>query len=284
MIRPARRSRKADSDQLALEVRRGLDQLERAFDYAQDLGSPLWDFAVEIDRLVALGVTVSDLRWLVKRSYVSHAREITAPQDTNRRFEAPEGNLAFAKNTCFVLTNAGLAILGREASPANPTVELPVVVSRNDYVGAAEVGALGRVAPLVDSQVDLPREMPVAPDRAATILNWDGDTRTFLVGEYLVKRFRVPSPNQEAVLEAFQEEGWPASIDDPLSPVANYEPKRRLRDTIKCLNLNQTTRLIRFHGDGTGQRVLWELVHDSASPANSSPTNSAKSQFLYRAA
>ena len=81
----------------------------------------------------------------------------------------------------------------------------------------------------------------------------------------MIKRFRVPSANQEAVLEAFQEEGWPASIDDPLSPLSDYDPKRRLRDTIKCLNLNQISRMIRFRGDGTGQRVLWELAAASLS-------------------
>ena len=40
----------------------GLNQLARALDYAQDLGGPLWDFAVELDRLLALGMTTSDLR------------------------------------------------------------------------------------------------------------------------------------------------------------------------------------------------------------------------------
>jgi hypothetical protein len=94
--------------------------------------------------------------------------------------------------------------------------------------------------------------------------NWDRETRTFMVGEYLVKQFRVPSPNQEAVLDAFQEEGWPRTVDDPLSPMPDQQPKRRLRDTIKCLNMNQATRAIRFRGDGTGQRVSWELLIDSA--------------------
>jgi hypothetical protein len=58
-------------------------------------------------------------------------------------------------------------------------------------------------------------------------------------------------------------------VDDPLSPVADYDPKRRLRDTIKCLNLNQAARLIRFRGDGTGQRVQWEMMAESASSADS---------------
>ena len=90
--------------------------------------------------------------------------------------------------------------------------------------------------------------------------NWDWKTRRFVVGERLVKHFRVPSPNQAAVLDAFQEEGWPHWVDDPLPPLPNQEPKRRLRDTIKCLNQHQVSRIIRFHGDGTGQRVSWALL------------------------
>jgi hypothetical protein len=235
MIRLASQSEEADLAQFAPEVRRGLDQLAQAFRYAQELNCPLWEFAVEIGRLLALGMTTSDLRWLAKCGYLSHGREITAPQDTVRRFDPPDQNLAFAENTCFVLTGAGLAAL-----------ELPSPAS------AAE-----------------------RPWRAAKP-NWDSESRTFSVGEYLVKRFRVPSSNQEAVLEAFQEEGWPRSIDDPLPPVADQQPKRRLRDTIKCLNLNQAARLIRFRGDGTGQRVRWELVSETVSPADSREVQSLR--------
>ena len=66
--------------------------------------------------------------------------------------------------------------------------------------------------------------------------------------------------NQEAILAAFQEDGWPARIDDPLPPVAETDPKRRLSDTIKCLNRKQQNALVRFSGDGTGEGVLWDLV------------------------
>ncbi len=242
------------SPEFSPEIRRGLDQLARASDYAQDLETSSWDLAVEIERLLALGMTTSDLRWLVKRGYLSHARETTAPQDTDRRFEPAEHNLAFGKNTCFVLTEAGLSILGRGHA----------VASRE----------------IMEAPLELPsRKMAAQRGQQAAVPNWDRDTRTFLVGESMIKRFRVPSPNQEAVLEAFQEEGWPASIDDPLSPVPDYDPKRRLRDTIKCLNLHQSARLIRFRGDGTGQRVLWELVSESV--ARSDATDG---QFLHRAA
>ena len=80
----------------------------------------------------------------------------------------------------------------------------------------------------------------------------------------LVKRFKWPAANQEAVLSAFQEEGWPVRIDDPLPPQPEQDSKRRLGDTIKCLNRKQKSQLIHFRGDGTGQGVVWELVEPDA--------------------
>ena len=73
-----------------------------------------------------------------------------------------------------------------------------------------------------------------------------------------MKQFRVPSSNQEAVLVAFQREGWPACIADPLPPTASQLAKIRLHDTIKCLNAKQENRLVRFRGNGMGNGVLWE--------------------------
>jgi hypothetical protein len=237
MSSPGREPVISDLATFTPELRRGLDQLARASDYAFDLDCPLWEFAVEIEQLVAQGMTTSDLRWLIKRGVVEHSCETTSSHDQDRKFKAAEGNLAFSRTTCFVLTDAGLAMLGR--------------------------------APAKDRTCALADFVPVSADRngrsqngtqEAALPNWDPHSRTFRVGEHLVKRFRVPSPNQEAVLDAFQEESWPTSIDDPLPPVPYHHPKRRLRDTIKCLNLNQAARLIRFRGDGTGERVLWELV------------------------
>jgi hypothetical protein len=89
---------------------------------------------------------------------------------------------------------------------------------------------------------------------------WDPATRVLWVDEVIVKSYRVPSPNQETVLSVFQEEGWPSRIDDPLPPVPEGCAKDRLRDTIRRLNASQKNQLIRFHGDGTGEGVLWEVV------------------------
>jgi hypothetical protein len=261
---------------VAPQIREGIGQLLRAFAYSRDLECSVWDFSVEIERLLAQGLTTSDLRWLVKRGYLSHAQEITTPSDSNRRFDTGCRNLAFSSNSCFVVTDSGVATFGSCAAPKDrPAADLITPSSEEEtfdraseaFVNMAESGEVpysARQMEHVSTVVPSLRLRYAASIDAGAGPSWDRETRTFMVGEYLVKRFRVPSPNQEAVLDAFQEEGWPRSVDDPLSPVPEQQPKRRLRDTIKCLNMNQANRAIRFRGDGTGQRVSWEVLIDSA--------------------
>ncbi|MGD0897241.1 MAG: hypothetical protein ABR915_05350 [Thermoguttaceae bacterium] len=232
---------------LAPELAFALAQLAKARGYAQEFQCESWEFAVEIDRLLALGVTTSDLRWLIKKGYIEHAREITQFGDTVRRFQ-PARSLAFSRKTCFFLAEAGVALL------------------------KANAGLNGYSAPLA-AGVPGPKEPP-AP-------RWDHDNRILYVDVRIVKEFRVRSPNQESVLSVFEEEGWPRFIDDPLSP-SDQHPKHRLRDTIKGLNANQKNRLIRFRGDGTGERVRWDFVGAAvpeSSPCESSDQSSSESSF-----
>jgi hypothetical protein len=65
------------------------------------------------------------------------------------------------------------------------------------------------------------------------------------------------------ILKAFQEEGWPVRIDDPLPFQKGIDSKSRLRDTVKALNRSQ--QVLRFHLDGTGEGVRWELLNDPSS-------------------
>lgn len=90
--------------------------------------------------------------------------------------------------------------------------------------------------------------------------DWDPDARKLCLNGILVKWFKWRAANQEAILNAFQEEGWPSRIDDPLSPGLEQSPKRKLSDTIECLNNKQKNKLIRFHGDGTGEGIVWEIL------------------------
>jgi hypothetical protein len=220
------------------ELFAALAQLAKAHDYARDLQCDLWEFAVEIDRLLALPVSTSDLRWLIRKGYVEHAREITHSGDLARKFQ-PANNLAFSRATCFLATQSGLAFARAKAG----------------LNGHSNPAALAK--PPLSAPLSLPQ--------------WDRESRVLYVGPRVVKEFRVRSPNQESVLAAFEEEGWPRYIDDPLSP-SDQCPKHRLRDTIKGLNANQRNRLLRFRGDGTGERVRWDLL-EAATAVGAVPAN-----------
>jgi hypothetical protein len=85
--------------------------------------------------------------------------------------------------------------------------------------------------------------------------SWDGKRRAMWLGDTLVKRFRQPSPVQELILAAFEEEGWPPRIDDPLPPVRGLNPGKRLNNAIR--NLNRGQKDIHFEGGGDGKSIGW---------------------------
>jgi hypothetical protein len=93
-------------------AQRAVVQLAEAHDYARDAQADPWQFAVEVESLVALGATVDDLNRLVHGGFVEHAREVTRLSDASRRFAPPRG-LNITKNTCFILTAAGLRLTCR---------------------------------------------------------------------------------------------------------------------------------------------------------------------------
>lgn len=106
------------------------------------------------------------------------------------------------------------------------------------------------------------------PDVVSAAPHWDPRTRTLFVGRRVAKQFRVPSRNQEIVLSAFEEEGWPRRIDDPLPCRSGLNAKYRLHFTLARLNRCGTEPLIRFFGDGTGEGICWEFTGAAAdSPA-----------------
>ena len=84
--------------------------------------------------------------------------------------------------------------------------------------------------------------------------------RILLVGQIVVKHFKVPAGNQELILQSFQEQRWCEMLDDPLPPTPGVDAKRRLHDCINRLNRNQKQRLLHFFGDGTGCRIGWNLL------------------------
>lgn len=90
---------------------------------------------------------------------------------------------------------------------------------------------------------------------------YDREKRELWARGKLVKHFVRQAPDQHTILSSFQELGWPAHIDDPLSPQhRGQDSKLRLRDAINRLNRHQENNLIRFRGDGTGRGIFWEFV------------------------
>jgi hypothetical protein len=82
--------------------------------------------------------------------------------------------------------------------------------------------------------------------------HWDRQRKELSWGSVLVKRFRNPAPDQEAVLDAFEKAGWPPYIPSPLLSSAVQSAKTHLQETIKSLNWGHKWRLIRFGGTGAG--------------------------------
>jgi hypothetical protein len=103
-------------------------------------------------------------------------------------------------------------------------------------------------------------EQAMATTRGQPVPVWDAAQRILSVDGQVVRKYRVPAPNQEVILAAFQEEGWPQRIDDPLSVRGDLEPRQRLNNTIKAINRHRLARVIRFLCDGTGKGVLWRSI------------------------
>ena len=86
--------------------------------------------------------------------------------------------------------------------------------------------------------------------------------RTLMLGNVLIKQYAQPSvdspgypTNQELVLLAFEEEGWPRCIDDPLRPPSNSDGmdlKRRRLETARSINRRMKVNLIRFRPEPNG--------------------------------
>lgn len=216
----------------SIELSRGLGLLRQAYQYAKALDRSEWDFAVELAILHGAGMSNSDLRWLLCLHYIEHAEEVTGDSLDERHFQ-PGGYLRFSNRSCFVLTESGMDYLDR--------------LMITDLSGHS----------LATPSVSLQSESIVLDSPQNQRPLWDCQRRELRMGNWVIKRYKLPSPNQETLLAAFEEEGWPLRIDDPLPPVPGVISKRRLHDTIKSLNRNQKCRLISFKGDGTGEGICW---------------------------
>jgi hypothetical protein len=80
------------------------------------------------------------------------------------------------------------------------------------------------------------------------------------------------------VLDAFEREGWPDAISDPLEPDELMDHKTRLQETAKSLNDRLMDGTIRFHCNGRGDGILWERVEEKAQHPGCTPGRAAEAR------
>ena len=160
-------------------------------------------------------MTDSQLRYLLGKEFIARALEITKPGSVGRVFRLARGP-HFDRMTNFILTPAGQAWC-----------------RQGEVQAAATRGAAEGVS------------RPV----------WQGRLRELHWGAAVAKRFKQPAPSQELILPAFEEDGWPAILDDPLPPAEGQDSKRRLHQTVG--NLNRGLKHVRFEVCGNGTAIRW---------------------------
>lgn len=228
-------------------LRAGLAVLWRAYICAQDTGANVWDFALRTSSLYEAGVTSSDLRWMVAKGFAEHGQETSGYDDPHRSFRRSNGYF-FNNHTCLILTPSGAALakhVFRETA-GSPQATLSTLAA-----GAGETG------PVANARQ--PAYETSTPALSALKPRWDATRRELSVTGLIIKRFRVPARNQETILSVFEEEGWAEHIHDPLPVNHEIDAPTRLHDAINRLNRCQINPLLRFHGDGKGTGVFWEL-------------------------
>jgi hypothetical protein len=227
-------------------LRAGLALLWRAYLCAQDTGVNVWELGLRTGRVYESGMTASDLRWMVAKGFVEHGEETSGYDEPHRTFRRSKAYF-FNNHTCLILTPSGAALAEHVF---RETARLP----------QATLAALAAVAETTAPANARPPE-PKANTAATPALKprWDTTRRELSLAGRIVKRFRVPARNQETILSVFEEEGWTAHIHDPLPVTHEIDAPTRLHDAINRLNRCQINPLLRFHGDGTGTGVFWDL-------------------------
>jgi hypothetical protein len=199
-------------------VQIALTLMLQAHDTALAMERDQWDFAMEIQALQAAGLNNNDLRTLICGGLAKHLVECTQFRAMHRRFRRPRG-MRLQVESCFVLSDLGISVARGLVSGGRPSV------------------------PFVEAAVT-----PI----------WDTNRRELHVGDILVKRFRQPAPNQETILAAFQEDGWPPRIDNPIAGAGDVESQDRLHNAVKKLN-HQINTVLHFSSDGRGDGVIWAM-------------------------
>lgn len=88
---------------------------------------------------------------------------------------------------------------------------------------------------------------------------WRSDTRELWFQDEVVLRIHREAPNQFAILAAFEEEGWPIQIDDPIPGGSPVDSANRRHDAVKRLNRNIRIPKIKFRDHVSREAVSWTI-------------------------
>jgi hypothetical protein len=155
---------------------------------------------------------------------------------------APTGILLWA------LLAALLAVLVHGAvfhSPAAPICTLFIVLYLIFYCFLYYVGFVREKRLIIESLQKL---------FADTKPVWDNQAGTLSYGGIAVRHFRRPSSDHWRILDAFEQQGWPPRIDDPLPETADGDRPQRLAEAVQFLNGNEE---LSFQVDETGGGAFW---------------------------
>ncbi len=220
------------------QMRATLALLEQA-PLARDAECDAWTFAVDVAQLRGYGVPDILLKWMIVRGYVKHRRQVAQILVNGA---GPLESVEIGEGSVFTLTLEGERLARQVTTATGKSVFL------TPFSPGPNVSETG---PRLHESLDRRGQTCVKPQ-------WDVVCKRLWYADQLVKQFKLPSANQETVLMAFEEEGWPQRVDDPLPQQPNQNPHVRLGNTIKALNRNQKHKLLQFRGDGSGEGVLWE--------------------------
>ncbi|TMQ31039.1 MAG: hypothetical protein E6K70_23325 [Planctomycetota bacterium] len=153
------------------------------------------------------------------------------------------------------------------AAPVRIAADVPQVLTIDvseqtvfDLSGEAAPADFGQPAMPAAARGRGPLAMPGNGEpKAEPVPVWKADCRELWYGGRLVKKFRQGAENQRAILDAFQEENWKRTIDDPLTGKGDMDRKKRLENAVQGLNALMRNPLLSFHVINAGEGVEWRV-------------------------
>jgi len=221
---------------LALDFLRVADLLLNARVLAERENRAIWDYALEIDDLLQVGLTHQHLRWLSAEGLTEFGVETGQSGRSPRRFRVlARPVISFPKRTCCVLTPCGLNFFRRLNGERNGL-----------WPGLSGGPVTSRGSRTQSTMADVPY--------------WDGTKKLYFRGT-LLHEFKQPAPHEKAILQAFQEPGWPPYVTNPLLMVDPLDRGEKAANAVKKLNEHQAPQLLTFSVIDRGQKIGWRPKH-----------------------